>query len=613
MKLFSKTTHRNKGDQAEKEVSMQKEPAAIKYLKPKILLVDCPKSASSALIKRGFNVNAGTFGKPYKIDKNSGYRPLIGSASLPEHTEQEIVIVDLSIAKLADGPDGEKHRPEGEIEIWAKCDRGFIDPRPRHAVVFKDDFDRILAAGGAFIVFASPKTNIELSLAQVQYRELDIRERFLFDAWGFLSELQDMSVVDDDGTEMHILNDDSSLTRVVKTHLKDSCFTCILEGGYRRDHAWIPIVANKFGQTVGLYRRRHDEGLIIVLPQIANKTELLEELLVNVLPELSPHLFPESGGKWIHLPTYELAAVNHIVSEQARIKDEAQEKIELLDQKIIEERARDGWLFDLLTGTDVELVEAVKKALTEIGFDKIRDVDEEQDRLGKSRREDLQILDQKPVLVVDIKGVGGGIADDDVLQADKHATLRMKETGDTGFRGLSIINHQRHLPPLDREHAMPFRQELVDVAIEHRLGLLTSWDLYRILRNKRKLNWQNDNIRPLLYQHGRIEIIPKHYSFLGIIVKAWSDKFGVVLSEGSLKKGDRIAVEFPIEFEETIADSLQVNSQQVNEAKQNDSVGILWPASLPKVHEGMRIFRVETSPESRSCLISTNPMSKQVP
>ena len=176
-------------------------------------------------------------------------------------------------------------------------------------------------------------------------------------------------------------------------------------------------------KPLGFYRRRHDNGLIIVLPQLANKTELLEELLVNVLPELSPHLFPESGGKWIHLPTYELAAVNQIVSEQARIKDEAQEKIELLDQKIIEERARDGWLFDLLTGTDVELVEAVKKALTEIGFDKIRDVDEEQDRLGKSRREDLQILDQKPVLVVDIKGVGGGVADDDVLQADKHATF----------------------------------------------------------------------------------------------------------------------------------------------------------------------------------------------
>ena len=61
--------------------------------------------------------------------------------------------------------------------------------------------------------------------------------------------------------------------------------------------------------------------------------------------------------------------------------------------------------------------------------------------------------------------------------------LRMKETGDAGFRGLSIINHQRHLPPLDRENAMPFRQELVDVAIEHHLGLLTSWDLYRIQRN----------------------------------------------------------------------------------------------------------------------------------
>ena len=134
MKLFSKTTQRNKGDQAEKEVSMQKEPTAIKYLKPKIMLVDCPKSASSALVKRGFNVNAGTFGKPYKIDKNSGYRPLIGSASLPEHTEQEIVVVDLSIAKLADGtrrrktPTGRGNRYLGRSVIVASSILAHVMP-----------------------------------------------------------------------------------------------------------------------------------------------------------------------------------------------------------------------------------------------------------------------------------------------------------------------------------------------------------------------------------------------------------------------------------------------------------------------------------------------------
>src|SRR5690606_33742325 len=94
------------------------------------------------------------------------------------------------------------------------------------------------------------------------------------------------------------------------------------------------------------------------------------------------------------------------------------------------------------------------------------DVDEERDREGKSRREDLQITDRSPTLIVDIKGIGGYPGDEDALQASKHASIRMKEWKRTDVNGLSIINHQRHLPPLERENQMPFRQELLHAAEE---------------------------------------------------------------------------------------------------------------------------------------------------
>ena len=139
---------------------------------------------------------------------------------------------------------------------------------------------------------------------------------------------------------------------------------------------------------------------------------------------------------------------------------------------------------------------------------------------------------------------------------------------------------------------MPFRQELIDAAEERSLGLTTTWDLYKLVRNAQKLEWQADTVKPLLYKKGRVEAVPAHYQFIGPIVKAWTDKFGVVITANELKVGDKIAVEFPIEFEEVEFDSIQVNDKAVQSAAIGDPVGLLWPAGRPKLREGMRVFRV---------------------
>jgi len=98
---------------------------------------------------------------------------------------------------------------------------------------------------------------------------------------------------------------------------------------------------------------------------------------------------------------------------------------------------------------------------------------------------------------------------------------------------------------------MPFRQELIDAALERTVGLMTSWDLYRLVRNFQKLDWHPEDVKPVLYRIGRIEPVPEHYSYIGKIAKAWTDKFGVVIESADVQIGDRVAVEFPIEFEES--------------------------------------------------------------
>jgi hypothetical protein len=276
-------------------------------------------------------------------------------------------------------------------------------------------------------------------------------------------------------------------------HLEGGSFSCTFEPGYDSKKDWAILAKNKFDAGVAAGRMREGEGLVLVLPQITDKLGFLEQLFSGVLPALCPKLFPHvEKGLWTHLPEYELPRVLELEGQQFEIEARAKAHIIELTTEIERERANNGWIHDLLTGTDVQLVEAVKKALGRIGFEKVVDVDEERDKEGKSRREDLQIHDTSPTLIVDIKGIGNFPSDEDALQAGKHAAIRMREWKRTDVVGLALLNHQRHIPPLDRDNAMPFRQELIDAAHEMTLGLLTSWDVYRMIRNIEVNNWPTE-------------------------------------------------------------------------------------------------------------------------
>ena len=143
--------------------------------------------------------------------------------------------------------------------------------------------------------------------------------------------------------------------------------------------------------------------------------------------------------------------------------------------------------------------QAVIKTLCILGFEKVVDVDKESrtSSSGGSLREDIQIKDESPILIVDVKGITGLPSDPEATQAHRHATMRMKEWERTDINCLTIINHQRNIPPLDRENNMPYRQELIDGASQMDLGLMTTWDLYRLLRSFLRNNWKPENIKPL--------------------------------------------------------------------------------------------------------------------
>jgi hypothetical protein len=86
----------------------------------------------------------------------------------------------------------------------------------------------------------------------------------------------------------------------------------------------------------------------------------------------------------------------------------------------------------------------------------------------------------------------------------------MKELKRLDVQALSIINHERHKPALQRENQSPFRDVILENARQHNFGVMTTWDLYRLARGAGRNEWVPATLIPLFYQHARISPIPPH-------------------------------------------------------------------------------------------------------
>lgn len=560
---------------------------APEYKKPKILLIDLPDSVLDSVRSVGFNASAGSFGSPYKVELSDSYHPVIYKSYLPNYTEQEIIIIDLTPPETLDNPEGKKEISEGENDWWAKCNRGEIDPRPRVMKEVQNAFDRIFGHGGLFVIFAQPRLRQDLVLANV-YRsrmnygvpELSKGSKINADNWSFLSILSYLVIDPDVGEEINVLEQDTPLSRFLRKTVRDARYNATFNPLSGIEKNWIPILSNKFEKCVGgLIVPEDSRGRVLILPQISKKPEAIVTILREVLPDLSPHLFPHiEGSPWVKREGYELDSVLKYKAKKIEVQQRAKRELEELDKKILEERDKLGSLHGIITKTGTDLVESVKACLEFIGFKQITDVDKqilEQDTKAP-KQEDLQVHDKSPTLLIEIKGISGLPHESDTIQVVKYVPRRMKEWGRTDVRGVSIINHQRNVPALERDNQNIFTKQQVEDAENHDLTILTTWDLFLLIRGMMKWGWDPKTIQELFYKSGRMPRLPTIYTPIGKIVKYWDKKevVGVQISENKLQKGERIGYVIPDGYLEEEALSLQVENREVDEVFPGQLVGI---------------------------------------
>lgn len=367
-----------------------------------------------------------------------------------------------------------------------------------------------------------------------------------------------------------------------------------------RYQSWTTIAVNKYGVPVaGVFASTQNiKGWILILPQLANKSLFLLDLINEALPEFAPELFPYSEGQhWIRQEEYERPQVSRLRETIRAIKTDSEDRIRSIEMEIQAVEDQTAYLRELLIGSGDSLVRAVEKALGVLGF-QVLDMDEEISKFGSggSRREDLRIINEPTMLLVEVKGIAGLPADAEALQVQKYVTVRMRELKSINIQGLSIINHQKALPPLQREHGKPFRDDIIVNAEDQHFGLMTTWDLYRLTTSYLKNGWKPENVKPCFFQVGYIRPIPMNYRILGLVENYWerAEAVGVRIQAGELRTGNQAAFELPIEFEEERVESLQLDGEQVESAGVSEIVGIKTKLGKGQLRKGTRVYLVSS-------------------
>jgi hypothetical protein len=572
--------------------------AKLKYPSPKILVIDAP-DVPRALQQRGYCATSGSFGQPVLVTKGPGYLPVPKTASLPGYTEQEIVVVDLVGPDPRSADDSPEMPVAGERAVWAPTKTGLIDPRPGVMRGVRSDMDRIYKHGGIFIIFATARFDPSYIINSIDpYGHLDRYEARPFEAdnWSLLSRLQGLPVSADIGQEMDPASNGIARNLGIDDYFKAGHFECVVGPSSSGAGQWVSLAMSKYGDPVAgiiLPGEGTTEGLIFVFPRIERRADLVVELIDRVLPELRPRLFPHAeGGRWVRRPEYDLPRANELRIEIAKIEEETRRQVRDLEEQIQAERTQFKFLYDLITATGDDLVQAVIRTLEVIGFTEVEDVDAEGS--AGPLREDVRIMGIPVPILVEVKGIVGLPREASSLQVAKYLAPRMRECGRTDLHGLAIINHQRNLPGLDRDNDNVFQKDVISNAEQQGFGLLTAWDLFRLARGYLRHGWHHDDIAGLFVISGRIHPVPRHYELIGAVDEYWAKAaaLGLRLKSGTLRVGDRVAYEGAVDFIEEVVTSLRLDGQEIDVASTGQHIGVKTILSKSQARRETCVYRV---------------------
>lgn len=496
--------------------------------KPQICAIDLNPEIIEALQAIGLHCFNGTLG-PQVVVREYGDTSLYQcqpNCNFPENLhEYDIVIVDLQSQEPIEYRKFE-HRSsflKGSDHkiLVSRYPETIFDPRPLSSSFLRDKLGDFFLKETLIIVFCSTNevcTYYPMTLVNNRLYEEPPLQKFLYT---FMKSLQINDIRNKKGKEIVVLERDRAYANFFHKYRRNFSYEVVFQHPtqwLKDERDWIPmndfvpLLLNSSNEIVGFIDSSLGPSRVLAFPQLHDsKKEFLLELIDELLPRLYPKIFPYSK-QLFWLENYPLPNQADIRARKTQLEDEYKAALTQIEKDLQEDRAKYRFLHDLITETADTLVKAVEDFLTWLGFENIVRMDETNPK-NKDKEEDIQINLGTGLLIIEIKGIRRTSTDNDCGQIGKIKNRR-KERSSLDVFALYIVNHERHLPPIDRQNPPFNEQQIRDAQLAER-GLLTTYGIFKLYSYIEKNFITKEDARSSLLKPGLVEFKPSRSILLG--------------------------------------------------------------------------------------------------
>jgi hypothetical protein len=567
---------------------------------PKIISFNITEQDKNILESSRYTIDHCSLGYKVKLPKSSHD----GNYCLPNHNfpanlhEYNVYIIDLcnNITKDYKADENLQDLVTGEEENYIYCPypQNVFNSIPLSADILKNTFEEISMKPAIILIFSNFVDIVSYKHLKIIQNRRNIVNEYKFTNYSF-SPFNVPILKDKSGTILKLFDKSNStiLGDILNKYLNEAQYNIVFkqmtkwtqdDGNVNDDH-FVPLIFNDVEEIISffyLYKKQR----YIFLPDIKKKGDLIIDFLNEYFPTLTPELFPDNSiNGWQNEERYFLPNHETLLNQKEQLDNEYNDKIKAVNNKIEENKEKYKYLNTLLTGTGEELVLAVMKYLSYLGFEKIINVDLVH---PDNKEEDIQIQLDDRLIIIEVKGIGGTSTDSDCMQISKIRFRRCQERNDFNIDAIYLVNHQRHLPPHERK-AVPFSDNQIKDAKSDKRSLLTTLDLYKIFPLVENNVIPKEIVRKSLFEKGLINLSEDSLLELGIVKEAFKDNHVIILNLENtyVSKGDILVSDFSNQYQVLTIENIQMDNKDVDSTS-NGEVGI----KVDKyVHKNAKIYK----------------------
>lgn len=561
----------------------------VTYKKPEILMLDCDKEESDRLKEKGFNIELGTFGKRYKITDQYGNKKVALNNKTGNIIEKDIVIIDMkqrdtneeynleNLENLEDGTYITTHERQKEfnpINISSKlCVEEFRKLRNKDSIV---------------IIFADGEVKESYNITTWKNRHYSIQYATISN-YDFLPFNINPSESHFETQKFNIVAE--GIFKDIFKNYKGKIYSrCTFYINNYENKNTEKLLENIYGDLIGYFQLFEDKNgirnTLIVLPQCENKSLIIENILMEILPLFYPEMLKDFvKDTWMDKEEYMLPDIKNIIVEREKIAEEYEKKLKNIEEKIELKKEGNKFLYDIISssGTGDKLVESIIKCLRYIGYEKIEDWDKI--RKDNDKEEDLHIYkNEKEYFIAEVKGINGPAIEDDCNVIVKYKSRNCSKLNVSTIHGIVFMNYHKNVEPNQREELGFTNKEIKD-AIRDKYTLVGTYQLFKAIRLYQEEIISSESIRKSLETPGIFRAIPETFEEIGKIEDIL-DRINVIcvpIKCNKLKVNDELLIIEGNNYYRTKILSIMVNENSIKEAKKGDETGIKIDKDVPKI------------------------------